>query len=76
MKKNYIDKVWLIKDEVNLHQIFYIKFNSLNMFPTYMSLKELEMELKMITKKELWVVPVGFDTQMKLNSYPVIYTRV
>lgn len=75
-KKNCVDKVWLINDRDNLHQIFYIKFNAHNLFPTYHSLKELEMELKMITKSELSIVPVYLDTQLKLNGFSAIYSRV
>lgn len=75
-KKNCIDKVWLIKNKDNLHDIFYVKFNSSNLFPTFQSLKELEMELKMITKSELSIVPVYLDTQLKLNCFSAIYTRV
>lgn len=75
-KKKCIDKVWLIEDKDNLCKIFYIKFNSFNLFPTYQLLRELEMELKMITKSELSIVQVHLDTQLRLNCIPNIYTRI
>ena len=73
-KTRGIEKVWLIQE--TFQDAFYIEFNSLNLFPTFQYLRELEMELKKVTKKELFIVPVHLNKELHLNCFSLIYERL